>query len=491
MKFASCRVIDGKFFVSIFSREYSKTTHESMVEVPIENSAEVFKDVDYVDFVIPGKEVLFFSRNYPPVKTSYIKKIIAQDIEAETPFKESDLIIDMKSFSGSGETNVFCAKKETVKEMIKAFDPMTKEKVRSIVPEEILLFKAPEKLEKAVFIGDDYSLFVSKSGQIVMNSGLIDLKKELKTCFNGEDPENELASWLSVAGDISSLSELSDIEVLIRKKIIAFMEKIFDFFAPFATNPSGKTGVFVNDLIVAGVSNLIAQIEHPIFFNSRPVVYEAHQSLKIVPAIVDSDSFVSFAAGEFAYKGGFSFLKKRIIIAVALYVVALVMLIAGMQVRKNYLDARIESGEEKAGKLMKEVIGKEMPSLRQALSIMDKTIKGETSLADKKAIYPYSALYIMEVIFPYFTFEESTIEVSEVAIKEEGKIRVTGLSDSLEDINKFTELLESDPLIDEINRGQINTRNDKSSFSISFNYANPKKEDTKAKKSKKKNEEGI
>ena len=72
---------------------------------------------------------------------------------------------------------------------------------------------------------------------------------------------------------------------------------------------------------------------------------------------------------------------------------------------------------------------------------------------------------------------------------EEGKIRVVGTSNSLDDINKFTDLLEQDPLIDEINRGQINTRGDKSSFNISFNYAGPKKEDTKTKKSKKKGKE--
>ncbi|HQI06225.1 MAG TPA: hypothetical protein PL195_13275, partial [bacterium] len=218
-------------------------------------------------------------------------------------------------------------------------------------------------------------------------------------------------------------------------------------------------------------------------------VYEAYESLEIIPEIVDNDSSVSFATGEFAYKGGFSFLKKRIVTAVVLYFTALIMLVAGMQMRISYLDERIEKGEERTKTLMKDVIGKEMPSLRQALSIMNKTIKGETALADKKAVYPYSALYIMEVTFPYFTFENSTIEVSELAIKEEGKIRVTGTSSTLEDINKFTGFLEQDPLIDEINRGQINTRNDKSSFSISFSYAGPKKDDTKGKKGKKKDSE--
>ncbi|HSW59264.1 MAG TPA: hypothetical protein VLJ60_00615, partial [bacterium] len=100
MKFASCRVTGGKFLVNIFSREYNKTVLENRTEASVENCAEIFKEVDYIDLVIPGREILFFSRNYPPVKTSYIRKIIVQDIEVETPFKESDLVIDMKTFPG-------------------------------------------------------------------------------------------------------------------------------------------------------------------------------------------------------------------------------------------------------------------------------------------------------------------------------------------------------------------------------------------------------
>lgn len=488
MKFASCRVISGKLLINVFSREYNKTVLESRTESSVENCAEIFKDVDYLDLVIPGKEVLFFSRNYPPVKPSYIRKIIVQDIEVETPFRENDLVIDMKSFSGNSETSVFCAKKEAVKNILDLFDAVTKDKIRSIVPEEILLFKLPEKIDRALFIGDDYSMLVLRNGQIIMNGGINDLRNDLRTCFNGDDPDGELNAWLSVASDVSVPEDLSDIEMLIRKRVIAFIERVFGFFGPFTTS-SGITGVFINDNLVYGMGKLIEQMDHPVFPGSQSVVYESHESLEVIPEIVDNDSSVSFATGEFAYKGGFSFLKKRIVTAVVLYFAALIMLVAGMQMRISYLDERVEKGEERTKTLMKDVIGKEMPSLRQALSIMNKTIKGEASLADKKAVYPYSALYIMEVVFPYFTFENSTIEVSELAIKEEGKIRVTGTSDTLEDINKFTGFLEQDPLIDEINRGQINTRNDKSSFSISFSYAGPKKEDTKGKKGKKKDSE--
>ncbi|HQB10346.1 MAG TPA: hypothetical protein PLW37_10785, partial [bacterium] len=191
MKFASCRVIAGKLLINVFSREYNKTVLESRTESSVENCAEIFKEVDYIDLVILGKEVLFFSRNYPPVKSSYIRKIIVQDIEVETPFRENDLVIDMKSFSGNGETSVFCAKKEAVKNILDLFDAVTRDKIRSIVPEEILLFKLPEKIDRALFIGDDYSMLVLRNGQIIMNGGINDLKGDLRTCFSGEDPDSE------------------------------------------------------------------------------------------------------------------------------------------------------------------------------------------------------------------------------------------------------------------------------------------------------------
>ena len=485
MKFASCRVTGGGFLVNLFSREYNKSVFEKSVKITFEEGADFFRDFDYIDLVVPGSEILYFSRNYPPVKPSYIRKIVVQDIEVETTFKENDLAIDMKNFPGFTETSVFCAKKESVKNILEIFDTSTREKIRSIVPEEILFFKAPEKAAKAIFIGDSYSLLVSKNGQIVRSGGLDDLMLDVRSCFSGDDSQAEFNSWLSVARAIDAPEGLSDLELLVRKCVVKFFEKTFSMFAPFSGAPE-ETIVFINDFTVPGTERLVESMESSHYSESPFIVYGPGDSLEMVPEIVDNDSSVSFAAGEFAYKGGFSFLKRRIILGVVFYLIAFLMLAAGMQIRINYLDERIEKGEERTKTLMKDVIGKEMPSLRQAISIMDKTIKGETSAADKKAVYPYSAIYIMEVIFPYFTFEGSTIEVSELAIKEEGKIRVTGTSDTLEDINKFTGFLDDDPLIDEINRGQINTRNDKSSFNISFSYAGPKKEDSKGKKTKKK-----
>ena len=489
MKFASCRAANGGFLIDTFSKEYNKTTFEKSEFAERENAAELFKSFDYIDFVCSGREMLYYARNYPPVKYSYLRKIVAQDIESETPFKEDDLMIEVKNFQkGSGDMNVFAVGKDVIRKALLDFDDAAREKVRSIVPEEILFFKSDIPLKKAIFVNDDYTLMVFADGQIVKNGGLDELRSDMLSIFGGENPQEELDSWLKVAGNLGNPEGLSDIEVRIRKTIISFFEKTFDFFAPFAGDP-GETAVFTGALLPEGTAEIIEELDSSSFSESKFIVCDYTRQLEMASNAVDDDSTVNFAVGDFAYKGGFAFLKKRAVIAAVLYLFAFVMLIFGMEMRKSYLDSRIEEGENRTKQLMKEVIGKEMPSLRQALSIMDKAIKGEAGMADKKAVYPYSALYIMEVVFPYFTFENSTIEVSEISIKEEGKIRVVGTSNSLEDINKFTELLEQDPLIDEINRGQINTRGDKSSFNISFNYAGPKKEDPKAKKSRKKGKE--
>lgn len=489
MKFASCRAANGGFLIDTFSKEYNKTTFEKSEFADKSAASELFKTCDYIDFVCSGREMLYYSRNYPPVKHSYLKKIVAQDIESETPFKEEDMMIEIKNFQkGSGDMNVFAVEKDLVRKALLDFDDAAREKVRSIVPEEVLFFKSDAPLRKAIFVNDDYSLMTFADGQIVRNGGLDELRSDMLSIFSGEDPQAELDAWLSVAVDLSEQGELSDIEVRIRKTIISFFERVFEFFAPFAGD-AGETAVFIGGELPEGAEKIVREMDSSFFSDSHFIVYDFASQLEMISESVDNDSTVNFATGDFAYKGGFAFLKKRAIIALILYLAAILLLVAGMEMRIKYLDERISAGEERTKTLMKDVIGKEMPSLRQALSIMDKSIKGETSMADKKSVYPYSALYIMETIFPYFTFENSTIEVSEISIKEEGKIRVVGTSSTLDDINKFTDLLEQDPLIDEINRGQINTRGDKSSFNISFSYAPVKKEDPKAKKGKKKGKE--
>jgi len=489
MRFASCRISGDRLLLSIFSKEYNKVQFEKQVTVKTDESSEIIRELDYIDMAAPSCDVLYYSRNYPPVKSSYLRKIIASDIESETPFREEEIIFDFTSTGGKSDTKVFCIKKETLGIALSPFEQTVREKIRSIIPENILLFKSPDNLGKAIFVGENYSALVTANGQIIKAEGIGRLRLELISVFSGSDPEEELNTWLNAAGDISRPMELTDVEMRIRKAVLSFFERMFAFFVPYAGEQC-ITGVFLNDILPNGSEKLIESMDSSIFSQTSFVVYSLTDSLEMIATVAENADTVNMASGEFAYKGGFTFLKRRIILGALLYAVALVLLVAGMQIRKGYLDTRLEEIDTRTKKVMKEVIGKELPSLRQAVAIMNKTIKGEVGMADKKVIYPYSSVYIMEVIFPYATFENSTIEISELSIKDEGKIRLVGTSSTLEDINKLTENLQKDPLISELNRGQINTRADKSAFNITFQFAGVKKEDLKNKKPKKKGSKG-
>ena len=485
MRFASCRISGGRLLLSIFSKEYNKLQFEEQVFVDAEGSAGVIRELDYIDLVIGAGDVLYYSRSYPPVKPSHLKRIVASDIESETPFREDEIVFDVALFPGKNDASVFCVKKETMSAILGPFDTAVREKIRTIMPENMMLFRNPDGLEKAVFIGDEYSALVTSTGQIMRSEGINRLRSELLTVFSGDDPEKQLAEWLGASGDISRPMELTDVEMRIRKVVIGFFERIFTFFGPYA-GEQGVTGVFISDVLPNGTEKLIEGMDSSVFSQVPFAVYGLADSLEMAADLAERSDTVNLASGEFAYKGGFTFLKRTIILAGVLYAVALVMLVAGMQIRKGYLDAKLEDIDSRAKRVMKEVIGKELPSLRQAVAIMNKTIKGEAGAADKKALYPYSAVYIMEVIFPYAAFENSTIEVSELSIKDDGKIRLVGTSSTLDDINKLTDNLQKDPMISDLNRGQINTRADKSAFNITFQFAGVKKEDTKNKKLKKK-----
>ena len=489
MRFASCRIAGDRLLLSIFSKEYNKVQFEKQVEVKAEESSEIIKELDYIDIVAGSGDILYYSRNYPPVKSSYLRKIIASDIESETPFREGDIVFDFAGPGLKGETRVFCIRKETLGMFLSPFEQVAREKIRSIIPENILLFKSPDNLGKAIFVGESYSAIVTGDGQIIKAEGLSRLRLELVSVFSGSDPEGELNTWLNAAGDISRPMELTDVELRIRKVVMAFFERMFSFFALYAGEQC-ITGVFLGDVLPNGSEKIIESMDSSVFSQVPFIVYSLADSLEMTANVAEKADTVNLASGEFAYKGGFTFLKKRIILGAVLYAAAIVLLIAGMQIRKSYLDTRLEDIDTRTKKVMKEVIGKELPSLRQAVSIMNKTIKGEMGAADKKAVYPYSAVYIMEVVFPYAAFENSTIEISELSIKDEGKIRLVGTSSTLDDINKLTENLQADPLISDLNRGQINTRADKSAFNITFQFAGVKKEDPKSKKTKKKGSKG-
>ena len=486
MRFASCRFLKDKVLFCSFEKEYNKVEFEDMLVLDMEAAVEKIREYDYLDLVVGAKDILYYSRNYPPVKASYLKKIVAQDLETDTPFKENELIVDVNKFQDHEETKVFCIRKDSVEELLGKFDDMSREKFRSIIPENILFFDPQENYEKSIFIGTDYSVIVNDSGQIARTEGLDKVFDQIRDVL-GDDSDEELNKWIRASGDISKSSNLSDIEIRISKIIRNFFTEIMGIFAPYAGKP-GKTVIFVDSPMPFGTNKIVEALDGSAF-SEEPLIYVgAEEALIQISSIADNVPDINFAVGEYAYRGGFSFLKKRIILAAVFYLIALVLLVAGMQVRKGYLDERIERGQEKTAKVMKEVLGKSYPSARQALSIMKKTIRGETAGIDKKSVYPYSALFIMERVFPHAVFEGSTVEIGDLSVKEEGKISLSGLSDTLEDINKLTENLEKDELIYNLNRGQINSRGSKNSFKISFSFGESSKRETgkKAKKGKKK-----
>jgi hypothetical protein len=484
MKFASCRINNGKLLISSFSKEYNKSSFEELISVDFDHAHDIIKEFDHLDLVLPGKDVFFYSRNYPPVNESQLKKIVIQDIESDTPFRENELLTELKT-APLEPTKVFCVTKESVRNYFEKFDQSEREKIRSIIPEEYLAFKCLKGVEKAIFIGDDYSFFITDSGKIVKNTGTIELKKELATIFGGDTPESDLDVWQNTGADISKSDDLSDIELRIRKAVSNFFNRVISDFTPFSEN-QGPTTVFINDVVPEGTEKIVSMIDSSPFSDAPFNIVTVNESLEMASLVPEKGNFVNFAKGEFAYKGGFTFLKKRILLGAVLYLLTVIFLISGMQRRVGYLNERIETIDERTKTVMKEVLGKEYPSLRQAISVMNQTIQGEQGAADRKSVYSYSALNIMEAVFPLIAFEESSIEISELSIREEGKIRIAGIADNLDDINKLSDNLNGHQLITDLNRGQINTRGDKSSFNVTFEYGQLKKSDSKSVKSRKK-----
>jgi len=484
MKFASCRINDGKLVICSFTKEYGKSVFEKITTVDFKESSEILKEFDHIDFVLPGKDIFYYSRNYPPVNESQLKKIVSQDIESDTPFRDSEIMVEVKT-SPLEYAKVFCVQKNSVRDYLGQFDQAEREKIRSIIPEEFLAFKCVKGIEKAIMIGDSYSFLITESGKIVRNTGVNDLRKELASLFGGENREEDLETWLKAGVDISSDSELSEVELRIRKCVGNFFEKIISYFIPFAGD-LGETSVFINDTVPCGAVKIVQMIDSSPFSDKPFAVFSLKDSLEMAGFAVDKGNIINFAKGEFAYKGGFMFLKKRIILGAVLYLAGIMLLIAGMQIRISFLNKRAQSIDERTKTVMVEVLGREYPSLRQAISVMNQTIRGEEGAADRRLVYSYSALHIMEAIFPLIAYENSSIEISELAIREEGKIRIVGTADNLEDINKLTEKLSNHELITDLSRGQINTRGTKSSFNITFDYAQAKKPDAKREKSRKK-----
>ena len=306
MRFASCRFVKEKVLFCSFLKEYNKVNFEEMLFLDKEAAAEKIRDFDYLDLVVPAKDVLYYSRNYPPVKSSYLKKIVSQDLEVDTPFKENEMIVDVKKFQDKNDTKVFCIRKDSIEHLLGKLDDTGREKFRSIVPENVLFLDEDKSYEKAIFIGIDYSVIVNDAGQITRTEGLEKVFDQIRDVL-GDDSDDELKKWIEASSDLSKSSNLSDIEIRISKIITKFFEEIIEIFTPYS-GPSGKIAIFIDSQMPFGTKKIVEALDSSPFSDEPFEFVGAEEALKRASEISDTGSNINFAIGEFAYRGRFNFL---------------------------------------------------------------------------------------------------------------------------------------------------------------------------------------
>lgn len=469
MRFASCKLLDDRIILYEFEKDYNNIIEKGLRELSYEEAAAELRSYEFLDILLPAKDILYFAKNYPPVKKLQLGKIITQDLETTTPFKESDVVFEFIQLDGQSETTVYVAKKALLRRYLDKLGEELREKVRSIVPEEAFIRAAVADGRKAIIIGDNYCVLSDSKSQIIRNFGLADLYRSLRELAGNEQPEEDYRRWLDSVRDLSKTEDLSEDEIRIKKAIEQFYAGVLSQFGTML-NKEDETSFFFGGKIPGNGEKLISHIA------ACSAIITVEHTLKNLYRQAEHGELTNLAKGDFAYKGGLTFLKRRIIITAALFFIAVIILFASFELKLSYLSKRSMDIDEKTKKMTTEVLGKEYPSLKQALSIMEKTIQGKENASDKKSLYPYSALFIMEKLFPDAVFEGSTIEIKEFSVKE-GKVRMTGMADSLDNVNTMFENLEKNELVTDINKGQITSAGGKNMFSVGFSFQ--KKQDTK------------
>ncbi len=469
MRFASCVLLDNKIILHEYEKDYSRNIEKEIKVLSYEEAPAYLQTLDFIDIAMPGKDILFFTKQYPPVKKFQLDKIIEQDVEAVTPFDPADIIIDFSQFFPN-LTTVFMSPKNNIKALISKLGNDFSEKVRAIIPEELLFFRAPA--ESAIFIGSSYSILVDRDGQVIRNTGFNKLYTEIYELFGKNDEEiDDLKRWLESINNIAADEGLSEDEIRVRKKIEKFFAELYSEFEPFMKNHD-KMSFYFSDIVVGNGEQLIKKL----FPDAE--IYPVLDYLRGIHTEADHHETINLSKGDFAYKGGFNFYKTRVFITAGLIIAAFIILFFSMEMRILYLDSKSSEIDAKAKKITKEILGKEYPSLKQALSTMVKTIEGKGK--EKKKLYPYSSLYIMEQIFPDIAFEGSSIEVLDLLVKD-GKVKLSGEAMTDKDIFRMIEQLEKMETVSNMNKGAVTQRRDKQSFTINFEYKKKEKEEKKEK----------
>ncbi|HSA32370.1 MAG TPA: hypothetical protein P5077_01445 [bacterium] len=465
MKCAVCRIQQDRVVALEFEREYNRLAAQRFTVFSFEEASAALAQYDHIDIVVPAAATLYLAGAYPAVPRPALERIIAQDIEATTPFKESEVVFDLSPLRSDGAVPVFVAQKKDLRAIIDRSGAPLRDRVRSLIPETALVIGEGEGMQ-GLFIDDDQSVLFGERGQVVRTTGLSRLIAMMRSSLGGAKTEDEVLQTLAAAMDLSDGPALSEDELLMRKAAEQFFQELVAEFGRFMRRDR-RTVVCFADRLPGNAEKLIVSAI------PGAMVISAEDALTRIFLRAEQGESPSFSRGEFVYRGGFNFLKKRILLAAALFALAFVLMITAFELRLWYLGRALDALDEQARTVTKEILGKEYPSLRQALSVMQKTIgggsrDGKDTKGDKR-LYPYSSLFIMEQVFPLASFEGSTIELKDLSIKD-GKVKLTGEAESLDHINTLLEQLEKMEYATELNKGQITSRGEKNSFNIGFTF---------------------
>lgn len=467
MKCAACRIQQDRVIMLEFEREYNRLTAQRFTVCSFDEAPAAFAQYDHVDIVVPAAATLYLTGTYPAVPRPALERIIAQDIEATTPFKEGEVVFDLAPIRADGAVPVFVAQKKDLRAIMERSGAPIQDRVRSLIPETALVIGEGDGMQ-GLFIDDEQSVLFGERGQVVRTKGLSRLIAMMRSSLGGTKTEEEALQTLAASMDLSDGPALSEDELLMRKAAEQFFHELAADLGRFMHRDRRTVVCFADRLPGNAEKLVVAAIP-------GATVVSAEDALARIFLRGEQGEGPSFSRGEFVYRGGFNFLKKRLLLAAVLFSLAFVLMITAFELRLWYLGHALDALDEQARTVTKEVLGKEYPSLRQALSVMQKTIGGGKEGKDgkegkgDKRLYPYSSLFIMEQVFPVASFEGSTIELRDFSIKD-GKVKLTGEAESLDHINTLLEQMEQMEYVTELNKGQITSRGGKNSFNVGFTF---------------------
>lgn len=479
MRYAACRIQKDRVIVCGYDKTYDRTAARRFVVLSFDEAAAELMTYEHLDVVVPAADMLHLTGKYPPVRRRDLEKIIRQDIETVTPFKGDEVVFDIGSSLPGDEIPVYIAQIERIKTIIGRLGAPLASRVRALIPETAIVSRQGD--EQVLFLDDDTVTLADARGQIVRTGGIGRLVTHMRESLGHGRDEEEVLQILASSRNLSDEPALSEDELLLRKAAERFFRSLLAGFAPYL-----RRGVPTTLVVADRLPGNAEEVFTTLFPNATTLSADA--CLDRVGEIAESGKGPDLARGPFTYRGGVVFLRRRLISIAALFLVGFILMITAFEVQIWRLNRALDEIEANGRQVTKEILGKESPSLRQALATIRKTIEGKGGdTKGEKKLYPYSALFAMENIFPAVAFEGSSIEVREFSFKD-GKVRLSGEADSIDHINTMIENLENIVYVSELNKGQITSRGGKSSFGIGFLFQKKSAKEQSRRETKKETE---